>query len=78
MTSHRFLTPLVGLALLAGAGSAAYRTRDKWVPYVFPPKADAKAGGGDGHGHEHGPDGEHLDAEGVTAVATDMLRRAPA
>ncbi len=74
MKLHRFITPVVGLALLAGAGLAARRTQDKWLPYVFPAKAEAKpegghehgaeAGGGhEGHehaGHDHGPAKEQV------------------
>jgi biotin carboxyl carrier protein len=61
------MAPAVAVALLGAAGAAAYRTRERWVPAVFPDKAaPARAahahedGGGhdhDGHGHaghDHG------------------------
>jgi uncharacterized protein YxeA len=43
MWLKRILPPLVTVLLLAGAGFAAFRTQDKWVPYVFPTKSEAKA-----------------------------------
>ena len=53
MRSRRFLTPVIVLALLAGAGFTAYGTRDDWRPYVFPTPSDSKPG--DGHTEEeHG------------------------
>jgi multidrug efflux pump subunit AcrA (membrane-fusion protein) len=33
---RRILEPILGLAILAGLGFAAYQTRDRWLPYLFP------------------------------------------
>ena len=60
MTFKRFIAPVVALALLSGAGFAAYRTQARWKPYVFPIRAEvmpADAHGQEaGHeGHDHGP-----------------------
>lgn len=65
MRLRRFISPVVTLALLGAAGYAAYRTHDRWAPYVFPTQPAAKSGDGhadekdDGHdahaGHDHGP-----------------------
>ena len=64
MNFQRFLAPVVALALLTGAGFAAYRTRDRWRPHVFPTKADAApadAHAEAGHeGHDHGPSKEKV------------------
>ena len=64
MNFQRFLAPVVALALLSGAGFAAYRTRDRWRPHVFPTKADAMpadAHAEAGHeGHDHGPSKEKV------------------
>ena len=55
----QIVTPVVTLAVVGGLAFAGYRTRDRWVPYVFPAKSgDAhgaeKAGGHDDHaGHAH-------------------------
>ena len=79
MPISRYVAPAVALALLTGAGFAAYRTQDRWRPYVFPTtaevKADAKAGGD--HGHAHGPDGEHLHAEGGHGAPGDRVKLSP-
>lgn len=56
MRLKRILSPVITLVLLAGAGFAAYRTQDQWVPHVFPAKAaksgdaHAEAGKADEHG----------------------------
>ena len=62
MRLRRFVSPVVTLAVLGGAGYAAYRTQDRWVPHVFPTKSETKAGDGHDHaegggheGHDHGP-----------------------
>jgi biotin carboxyl carrier protein len=46
------LRPLLVLAVLAGAGAAAYSTRETWWPYVFPTKPAEKPA--DEHDHDHG------------------------
>jgi cobalt-zinc-cadmium efflux system membrane fusion protein len=60
MRLRQIVTPVVFFALLGGAGYFAYRTQDKWVPFVFPEKSAAKPSGHDhgeaaaGHeGHDH-------------------------
>ncbi|MFO0850754.1 MAG: efflux RND transporter periplasmic adaptor subunit [Gemmataceae bacterium] len=63
MWLKRILSPVITVVFLAGAGFAAFRTQDKWMPHVFPGKPEAKAEGGHdsaaaggGHeGHDHGP-----------------------
>jgi biotin carboxyl carrier protein len=52
---RRILVPLVWLAVFAGAGYAAYTTRESWWPYVFPAPS-VKSGG-----HSHDEDGGHDD-----------------
>ena len=67
MWLKRVLTPLVTVAVLAVAGFAAYRTQDRWVPYVFPVKA-AK------------PEGEHAEggkADEHAAKAVDRVKLSP-
>ncbi len=61
MWLKRLLTPVVTLAVLAAGGFAAYRTQERWMPYVFPPKAEAKAGGHDDHAeHDHAEHAERV------------------
>jgi cobalt-zinc-cadmium efflux system membrane fusion protein len=70
MRLRKFVSPVVTLALLAGAAYAAYRTQDRWVPHVFPTKPETKAEGGHDHGggheghdhagHDHGPRGDRV------------------
>lgn len=57
MGLRSLVAPLVTLAVLGTAGAAGYRTREHWVPVVFPAKTAAPAGGG--HAHEGGGGGEH-------------------
>lgn len=59
MNFRRFVGPLVTVAVLAGLGSGAYLTREKWQPYVFPETAKKST---DPHGAE--PAGAH-DEHGV-------------
>jgi biotin carboxyl carrier protein len=66
MRFRRLVSPLLTIAVLGAAGYAAYRTQDRWMPYVFPAKA-AKSGGGHdegGHdehaGHDHGERGDRV------------------
>lgn len=61
MRARRFLAPLVTVAALAGVSYIAYRTRDRWVPHVFPTQPAATSGAGHDHdeggghaGHDHG------------------------
>lgn len=60
MRLRSIVSPILTIGILSGATYAAYRTQDKWVPYVFPAKTDAKTEGGHaepagGHeGHDHG------------------------
>ncbi|MBA4066901.1 MAG: MchE protein [Isosphaera sp.] len=55
MRLKRILSPVLTVLALAGVGYAAFRTQDKWLPYVFPNKA---AKSGDAHGEAGKPD-EH-------------------
>ncbi|MFO0806299.1 MAG: efflux RND transporter periplasmic adaptor subunit [Gemmataceae bacterium] len=47
------VSTLIGLAVVAGTGFAAYHTRERWLPHVLPAGESAKADD-DHHGHEHG------------------------
>lgn len=58
MNLRRILAPVLGVAALAGAGAAAFATRDAWVPVVFP--ADKPKAGGHEHGHDDDDDGHHF------------------
>ena len=55
MRFPQFVAPVVGLALLAGAGFAAYRTHDSWLPHVFPSKTEVKPEGAKTGEVGHGP-----------------------
>jgi len=62
MPLRQIVAPVIAIGLLAGAGYAALRTQERWLPHVFPEKPAAKSGHGDekeaeaGHGgHDHGP-----------------------
>jgi cobalt-zinc-cadmium efflux system membrane fusion protein len=64
MWLKRVVTPLVTVAVVGAAGFAAYRTQDRWMPYVFPVKG-AK------------PEGEHAEggkAEEHAAKAVDRVK----
>ncbi len=56
MRLRRVISPRVTLAGLGGVGYAAYRTQERWVPFVFPAKTvksgDDYGGHGDHAGHE--------------------------
>ena len=61
MSFRRVISPIITIGLLSVTAFAAYRTQDKWVPYVFPVKSEVKPeaahdAAGSGHeGHDHGP-----------------------
>ncbi len=70
MRLRKLVSPFVTIGVLVGAGYAAYRTQDRWMPFVFPATA-AKSGdahgGAEGHaghddhaGHDHGPRGDRV------------------
>lgn len=66
MNFHKLIALCIALAVFGGAGYAAYRTQDRWMPHVFPAKA-AKFGDGhegekaDAHaGHDHGTRGDRI------------------
>jgi multidrug efflux pump subunit AcrA (membrane-fusion protein) len=67
MRLKRILSLVVTLAVLAGAGFAAYRTQDQWMPHVFPTKS---AKSGDAHA-ESGKADEH------GAKAVDRVKLSP-
>lgn len=46
MRFRRYLSPLLTLLAVGGAAFAAYSTRERWLPHVFPAKTEPKA---DGH-----------------------------
>jgi cobalt-zinc-cadmium efflux system membrane fusion protein len=71
MWLKRLLTPVVWVAVLAATGYAAYHTQERWLPYVFPPKGEAKAGGGHDEHDEH--DHDHSDRVKLTPQAQKNL-----
>lgn len=57
MRMRQFAGPVAALVAVGGLTFAGYKTRDRWVPHVFPAKPAATAGGekADDHaGHAHG------------------------
>jgi multidrug efflux pump subunit AcrA (membrane-fusion protein) len=65
MKLRDFVSPVVTVAVLAGAGGAAYLTRERWIPVLFPTKAETKPGDGHegttGHeGHDHAAKGDRV------------------
>lgn len=66
MSFRKFVSPIVTIAVLGAAGYAAYRTQDRWTPYVFPDKRgktgeEHPGGGKDEHdGHDHGARGDRV------------------
>jgi biotin carboxyl carrier protein len=56
MSLRTLVYPVVAVAVLGAAGVAGSRTRERWVPHVFPDSPAAPAGGGHAHGesgHDH-------------------------
>ena len=82
MRLRTLVYPVVAVAALGALGVAGYRTRERWVPVVFPAKAPAPAEGGhahgDGHdhaGHSHDKDDhEHAAPAAERAVASPRGR----
>ena len=64
MHVRQLVTPVVGAALVCGLAVAGYKTRDRWVPLVFPGNPAAKAGGGHGEGEKADPHAGHAHAAG--------------
>ncbi|VTU01463.1 MchE protein-like OS=Blastopirellula marina DSM 3645 GN=DSM3645_14760 PE=4 SV=1: Biotin_lipoyl_2 [Gemmataceae bacterium] len=68
MRFWNYLSPALTVLAVGGVGFAAYATRERWLPHVFPMKPgaktdghDAKAEGHDDHaGHDHGPRGDRV------------------
>ncbi|WP_010042710.1 efflux RND transporter periplasmic adaptor subunit [Gemmata obscuriglobus] len=54
MNLRRFVSLVVVLTVLGAGGYTAYRTRERWVPHVFPAGPAAKADGHGGHGERKG------------------------
>lgn len=67
MKLRRIIAPVVTVAVFGTAAYTAYRTQDRWVPYVFPAKA---AKPGNGHDDAGKPD-EHA------ARAVDRVKLSP-
>jgi multidrug efflux pump subunit AcrA (membrane-fusion protein) len=63
MRLRSVISPVVSVAVLGGLAYAGYRTRDRWAPYVFPPKTAATSGDardhGEGHDEHAGHDHDH-------------------
>jgi len=68
MRFWKYLSPVLTVLAVGGVAFAAYATRERWLPHVFPMKPgaktdghDAKAEGHDDHaGHDHGPRGDRV------------------
>lgn len=65
MRLWKYAGPALATAAIGGAALAAYATRDKWTPHVFPAKSAAKSGDGhagheDHDGHDHGAGGDRV------------------
>jgi cobalt-zinc-cadmium efflux system membrane fusion protein len=62
MNVRQWLTPVVGFLALAGAATAAYFTRESWVPHLFPapPAKPTDEHGHEEEGHDHG-DHDHVE-----------------
>lgn len=80
MLVRKIVSAVVTLAVLAAVGGAAYATRDKWMPHVFPDqKAEqaaqtAPATGG----HAHDEFGAHIGGDGHADHAqTDRVKLSP-
>lgn len=73
MKIRQFVGPIVFFAILGGASYAAYRTQEKWMPYVFPAKSAAKSSG---HGHDHGESGEGHEGHDH-GVKSDRVKLSP-
>lgn len=57
MRLRQYAAPALTALTLAGVGAAAFLTRDRWVPVVFPSKPAAKPEGGhDDHAHDEPAD----------------------
>lgn len=54
MKLRRIIAPVVTIAVLGTAAHTAYRTQDRWVPYVFPAKAAKPGEEAAGKPDEHG------------------------
>ncbi len=68
MTPRNMIVPAVVLVALGVAGYAAYRTQDRWVPHLFPPK---RAKSGDGHDEKEKP------AAGAHGAGGDRVKLSP-
>jgi cobalt-zinc-cadmium efflux system membrane fusion protein len=60
--------PLVVVALVAGAGTAAYLTRDSWWPHVFPSRSAAKE-------DDHPAHGPHDEGEALTGTLSPQAQK---
>jgi biotin carboxyl carrier protein len=92
MRFRKYLTPVLTVAAVGGVAFAAYATRERWLPHVFPTKPAGQAGEGDAQpAHadpkqaervELGPEAQAnlgLDKEGAVdnLVPTEYWRRVP-
>jgi biotin carboxyl carrier protein len=91
MRFRKYLPTLLALAAVGGVAFAAYTTRGRWLPHVFPAKPEAKPGGekdappahaGEAERVELSPEAQAnlgLDKEGAVdnLVPTEYWRRVP-
>jgi multidrug efflux pump subunit AcrA (membrane-fusion protein) len=73
MYVRQWISPVISLAVLAGAGFAVYTTREVWWPHVFPEKL-AQPAGGHSHDEDEGSDHAHADQVKLTAQAQKNLK----
>lgn len=64
MRYWKYLSPALTVLALGGIAFAAFATRERWLPHVFPVKPEAKSGDGHNHddhaGHDHGSQGDRV------------------
>ncbi|MBN9122254.1 MAG: efflux RND transporter periplasmic adaptor subunit [Planctomycetes bacterium] len=83
MRLRSLVVPAVAVAVLGAAGLVGYRTRERWVPVVFPANPTTTAEGGHAHGesggqehegHDHGNRGDRvkLSPEAQQNLALDV------
>lgn len=74
MNVRQWITPVIGVVALVGAGTAGYFTREAWMPHAFPAKATKPAGG---HSHDEGGGHEGHDHEGHSHDHADQVKLSP-
>ena len=77
MLARKIVSAVVTLAVLAAVGGAAYATRDKWMPHVFPDRQAVQTAPATG-GHAHDEFGGHIGGDSHADHAqTDRVKLSP-